>query len=297
MSSGSTALLTPGAPRRRIAALGTVPGSAASHFIGCALSCVGKKATNCWMPRGRSAKPGKSPVANGPGERRGSCGTRIAASIAAHASSPCPCLTRSIVVRYGWWWCDKAKDANRGICSPMNRWRRPSKPGTSPFPTFALENRGKLPLSENRTPDRIPAAPRLGAASQTVVVSYPGLWLSALLARSLPVAGPLPALRGLVSPSRLALVDGQSSLVPPAVGTESALANPSPPFFGLPPLSPALSHYLAGLLFSLVDHPLAPVRFFVLKLCSGSCHLPSDRARKPGSHWRTLAAAAIVCRE
>jgi hypothetical protein len=51
----------------------------------------------------------------------------------------------------------------------------------------------------------------------------------------------------------------------------SALANASPTLFVLAPLSPTLPHYLASLLLTVVDHPLAPVRTFVLKVCSGSC--------------------------
>ncbi len=51
----------------------------------------------------------------------------------------------------------------------------------------------------------------------------------------------------------------------------SALANASSTLLGLAPLSPALSHHLARLLFPLVDHSLAPVWIFVLTLCSGSC--------------------------
>jgi hypothetical protein len=121
VKSGGTAPGAPGASGRRIAAMGTVPGSAASRFVDCALWCGGKKATSSSMPQARNARPGKSPVASGPGERHGCSGIRISVSIAARVYSPCRSHTGSIVARYGWSWCDKAKDANRGICSPMNR--------------------------------------------------------------------------------------------------------------------------------------------------------------------------------
>ena len=75
-----------------------------------------KKAISCWMPRDRNARPGKSLGANGPGERRDCSGTRLAACIAAHGCSPCRCTTRNMLASYGWWWCDKAKDVNPGIC-------------------------------------------------------------------------------------------------------------------------------------------------------------------------------------
>jgi hypothetical protein len=100
--SGGTTMGTAGAPRRRIAAMGTVPGSGASRRVDYALWCGGKKAISCWMPRGRNAKPGKSPVVNDPGERRACGGTPISASIAAPGCSPCPCPTRSMTVSYGW---------------------------------------------------------------------------------------------------------------------------------------------------------------------------------------------------
>lgn len=128
----------------------------------------------------------------------------------------------------------------------------------------------KLPFSENRTPPRIAAAPRPGAAGQNAVVSDPSLGVCALCAGSPPDAGPLPAGGALLSRRRRARVDHHRPLVPPALGAQPALATPCSLLFGRPPLSTTLSHDLAGLFCSLLDDPLAPVRFFVLKLCSGS---------------------------
>ena len=133
-----------------------------------------------------------------------------------------------------------------------------------------MENRGKFPLSENRTPDRIPPASGLGVASQNALVGDPGLQFPALFAGLLPVSGPLQTARDVVPTRRLAPVDNESSLVSPPLGAQSALAKASPPLFWLPSLSSALSHDLATLLFTVVDHPLASMRTFVLKLCSES---------------------------
>lgn len=95
---------------------------------------LSRKATNSSMPRGRSAKPGRLRVANGLGEKPDCCGTRTSASIAAPACSLCRFATLSMTASCGWWWCDKARGANRGICSPMNPSRRQSKPGRWPVP-------------------------------------------------------------------------------------------------------------------------------------------------------------------
>ncbi len=143
--------------------------------------------------------------------------------------------------------------------------------GHHPLLRSSLENRGKFPFSENRTPDRIPPTSGLLVAAQNAPVGHAGLWISALVALSTTLACPFPVAPALVPTSRLALVDGKSSRVSPSVGTQSALANVSPTLFGLAPLSSALSHHLASLLFTLVDHSLAPVRMFVLKVCSVSC--------------------------
>src|SRR6266702_2907806 len=75
----------------------------------------------------------------------------------------------------------------------------------------------------------------------------------------------------LVPTRRLAPVEGQNAPLSPALGSQSALASPSSTLGRLAPLSSALSHHLARLFLTLVDHPLAPVWIFVLKLCSGSC--------------------------
>src|SRR5438876_4933531 len=134
-----------------------------------------------------------------------------------------------------------------------------------------MENRGKLPLSENRTRARIPAAARVGAASQNAPVGHPGLWLSLVDACSPALAGPLPAAGQLVPTRRLAPVDSESSPLSPSLGAQSALAHPSSPVFWLPALSSALPCHLAHLFFTLVDHSLASMRIFVLKLCFVSC--------------------------
>src|SRR2546421_199117 len=84
---------------------------------------------------GKSAKPGRLPAANAPGERRDCSGIRIVGSIAARGCSPCRSDTHSIGVRCGWWWCDRAGGVSPGICSPMKPSRRASKPGTSSSPT------------------------------------------------------------------------------------------------------------------------------------------------------------------
>src|SRR5205823_10970075 len=100
-----------------------------------------------------------------------------------------------------------------------------------------------------------------------------GLGISAGRAFAPAVAGSLHFAAALVPTCRLAPVEGQSAPLSPALGPQSAVASPSSTLGGLAPLSSALSHYLARLLFTLVDLPLAPVWIFVLKLCSGSCSL------------------------
>src|SRR5437667_422008 len=84
-----------------------------------------------------------------------------------------------------------------------------------------MENRGKLPLSENRTRARIPAAARVGAASQNAPVGHPGLWLSLVDACSPALAGPFPAAGQLVPTRRLAPVDSESSPLSPSLGAQS----------------------------------------------------------------------------
>src|SRR6266849_8766483 len=122
-----------------------------------------------------------------------------------------------------------------------------------------------------RTAARIPAPPGLAGTAQNAPVGHPGLWLSALLARCAAVAGSVHLAAAVVPTSRLAPVEGQSAPLSSALGPQSALASPSPTLGGLASLSSALSHHLARLLFPRVDSPLAPVRIFVLNLCSGSC--------------------------
>jgi len=92
---------------------------------------LSRKATSSSMPRGASAKPGRSRGASAHGERRDTCGTRIVGSIAARACSPYRCDTRSIKASCGWWWCARARGVKRGICSPMSPSRPSRKPGTS----------------------------------------------------------------------------------------------------------------------------------------------------------------------
>src|SRR5712691_1702926 len=142
-----------------------------------------------------------------------------------------------------------------------------------------------------RTPDRIAAPAELADAAQNAPVGHPGLRISAGHARAATVAGPCQVAAALVPTRRLAPVAGQSAPLSPALGPQSPLANASPTLVGLAPLSSALSHYLARLLFTLVDHPLAPLRIFVLKLCSGSCCEPrSGEEHEP----RDVPAASSV---
>src|SRR5581483_9097256 len=62
-----------------------------------------KKATSCWMPLARSAKPGRSPGANAPGgPRPTSFGIRIAESIAAPVCWLCRCVIPATQGHYGW---------------------------------------------------------------------------------------------------------------------------------------------------------------------------------------------------
>jgi hypothetical protein len=89
------------------------------------------------MPAGRSAKHGKSPVENAPGERPGCCGIPTVASSAARACWPCPCATPTMRGHYRWWWSGRAGDVSRGICSPMSPWKQRSKRGKWPSPTSA----------------------------------------------------------------------------------------------------------------------------------------------------------------
>src|SRR5438105_13938248 len=142
-----------------------------------------------------------------------------------------------------------------------------------------------------RTAHRIPATPELAGAAQNASVGHPGLWISALLAGGAVVACPFQITAALVPTSRLAPVAGQSAPLSPALGPQSAVANPPPMLGGLAPLSSALSHYLARLLFTLVDHPLAPLRIFVLKLCSESWEREEagDTPATPAKGWLPFA--------
>src|SRR5258708_34031261 len=93
-----------------IAGTAPVPGSRGSPASACALWCAGRKATSCSTTPGASAKPGRSPGASAPGERRPNCcGIHIFASIAAPACSPCPCVIPSIKDACGWWSCERRK--------------------------------------------------------------------------------------------------------------------------------------------------------------------------------------------
>src|SRR5256712_9980675 len=123
-----------------------------------------------------------------------------------------------------------------------------------------------------RTAHRILATAGLAGATQNAPVGDAGLWISADLAFGPAVACSLQVAAALVPTRRLAPVEGQSAPLSPALGSQSALASPSSTRGGLAPLSSALSHHLARLFLTLVDHPLAPLRIFVLKLCSGSCY-------------------------
>src|SRR5437867_1342688 len=122
-----------------------------------------------------------------------------------------------------------------------------------------------------RTAHRIPAPAGLVGAAQNAPAGDAGLWISADRAFGPAVACSLHLAAALVPTRRLAPVEGQSAPLSPALGSQSALASPSSTRGGLAPLSSALSHHLARLFLTLVDHPLAPVWIFVLKLCSGSC--------------------------
>src|SRR5947209_8114605 len=130
-----------------------------------------------------------------------------------------------------------------------------------------------------RTAHRIPATAGLAGTAQNAPVGHPGLWISARRALCPAVAGSWEVAAALVPTRRLAPVEGQSAPLSPALGSQSAVASPSSTLGGLAPLSSALSHYLARLFFTLVDLPLAPLRIFVLKLCSGSCFMSNG-------HWR-----------
>src|SRR5205823_6246766 len=121
-----------------------------------------------------------------------------------------------------------------------------------------------------RTAHRNPSTAGLAGAAQNAPVGHPGLWISARRAFCPAVAGSWEVAASLVPTRRLAPVEGQSAPLSPALGPQLALASPSSTPGGLAPLSSALSHHLARLFLTLVDHPLAPVWIFVLKLCSGS---------------------------
>jgi hypothetical protein len=110
---------------------------------------LSRKATSSSTLRAKSAKPGRWPAANAPGERRGCSGIRIAGSIAARGCSPCRCDSQSIRVNCGWWWCDRARGVSRGICSPMNLSRPSSKPGTSSSPTSVAGKSRKVSVFRN----------------------------------------------------------------------------------------------------------------------------------------------------
>src|SRR6266487_979843 len=122
-----------------------------------------------------------------------------------------------------------------------------------------------------RTAHRSPAPAGLAGAAHNAPVGDAGLWISARRACGPAVACSLQVAPALVPTRRLAPVEGQNAPLSPALGSQSALASPSSTLGRLAPLSSALSHHLALLFLTLVDHPLAPVWIFVLKLCSGSC--------------------------
>src|SRR5437588_12700729 len=123
-----------------------------------------------------------------------------------------------------------------------------------------------------RTAHRILAPAGLAGAAQNAPAGDAGLWISAHLVGCPTVAGSWEVAAALVPTDRLAPVEGQSAPLSPALGSQSAVASPSSTLGALAPLSSATSHYLARLLFTLVDLPLATVWIFVLKLCSGSCY-------------------------
>src|SRR2546421_12013078 len=121
-----------------------------------------------------------------------------------------------------------------------------------------------------RTAHRIPAPAGLVGAAQNAPAGDAGLWISADRAFGPAVACSVHLAAALVPTRRLAPVEGQSAPLSPALDSQSAVASPSSTLGGLAPLSSALAHHLARLFLTLVDHPLAPLRIFVLKLCSGS---------------------------
>src|SRR2546423_11356653 len=268
-----------------------VPGSGVCGCARCALSCAGRKATSSSTPQGKSAKPGRLRAANGPGERRDCSGIPISVSIAARGCSRGLCTTQSIVAPCGWSWCDKAKGANPGICSPMNPSRRRSKPGTSPSPTFGACKSRKV--SGFRKPNSRSNPSDFRTGSRGAKCCCWSLWpMDFCSGCSLHRCG-LPVPSCCFIGARLADWRLWRAKVPVyrlRWALASALANASPTLFGRASLSSALSHHLARLLFTLVDHSLAPVRMFVLKLCSGSCyillsptHLPPRQEDRKGS--------------
>src|SRR5712691_8578716 len=143
-----------------------------------------------------------------------------------------------------------------------------------------------------RTAHRILAPAGLAGAAQNAPVGHAGLWISAHLVGCPTVACSWEVAAALVPTRRLAPVEGQSAPLSPALGPQSAVASPSSTRGGLAPLSSPLSHYLARLLFTLVDHPLASLRIFVLKLCSGSCCEP--RSGEEHEQRDVPAASSVV---
>src|SRR5207248_1113612 len=77
----------------------------------------------------------------------------------------------------------------------------------------------------------IPAAARVGAASQNAPVGHPGLWLSLVDACSPALAGPFPAAGQLVPTRRLAPVDSESSPLSPSLGAGVGSGSPILPSF------------------------------------------------------------------
>src|SRR5436309_15890744 len=122
-----------------------------------------------------------------------------------------------------------------------------------------------------RTAHRTPATAGLAGAAQNAPVGHSGLWISARRAFCPAVAWSWEVAASSVPTRRLAPVEGHSAPLSPALGSQLALASPSSTPGGLAALSSALSHHLASLFLTHVDHPLAPLWIFVLTLCSGSC--------------------------
>jgi hypothetical protein len=234
-----------------------------------------RKATSCSTTPGASAKPGRSPGANAPGERRPNCcGRRMFASLAAPACSPCPCVIPSIKDACGWWSCERRKGREPWYLltnEPVETEEQAWEIAFSYVSRWKIEEqfrfqKTELLIESLRLRDWEPRRKLL------LLVTLAYGFLLWVLAPGLVLARSRLLVR-LRATRRLAAVERQTSSLSAPLGAQSALALPSSLLCGvwLAAFSSPLPPHLAALFVTLVDDSVASDRISVLKLCFGSC--------------------------